>query len=112
MCMIMGTFMYSCALSPSYVPPVPSVLDSVCTEYGSHDSLHPAMLQGMTEMLYTVSGSSEVTLNDAGPFSVELYTITSIDPLYEITSTEHHSGNHFIGDFCIEAANDAALIVV
>ena len=46
--------------------------DSVCTECTSHDSLHPAMLHGMTVMLYTVSGSSEVTSNDVVFLSVEL----------------------------------------
>ena len=30
--------------------------NSVCTECTSHDSLHPAMLHGVTVMLYTVSG--------------------------------------------------------
>ena len=54
---------------------------SVCTECTSHDSLHPAMLHGMTVMLYTVSGSSEVTSNDALPFSVEWPTILAIDSL-------------------------------
>ena len=53
-------------------PVVPSVSESVCTEWISHDSLHSAMLQGMTEMLYTVPGSSEVTMNDAVPFNVKL----------------------------------------
>ena len=48
-----------------------SVCDA-CTECTSHDSLHPAMLHGVTVMLYTVSGSSEVTSNDAVSFSVEL----------------------------------------
>ena len=46
--------------------------NSVCTECTLHDSLHPAMLHGVTVMLYTVSGSSEVTSNDAVPFNVEL----------------------------------------
>ena len=61
------------------------VSESVCIECTLHDSLHPAMLHGMTEMLYTVSGFSEITSNDVEPFSVELYTILAIDPLYEIT---------------------------
>ena len=59
----------------------PLIFDSVCTECTSHDSLHPAMLHGITEMLYTVSGSSEVTSNDVVSFSVELYTVIAIDPL-------------------------------
>ena len=66
------------AVSPSNPISPP---DSVCTECTSHDSLHPAMLHGATEMLYTKSGSSEVTSNDVEPFSVELCTILSIDPL-------------------------------
>ena len=61
------------------------VSESVCTECTSHDSLHPAMLHGVTVMLYTVSGSSEVTSNDAVSFSVELHTILDIDPLLERT---------------------------
>ena len=57
------------------------VSESVFIECTSHDSLHPAMLHGVTVMLYTVSGSSEVTSNDLVSFSVELYTILDIDPL-------------------------------
>ena len=47
-------------------------------------TLQHYMLHGITEMLYTKSGSSEVTLNDAEPFSVELSTILAIDCL-EVT---------------------------
>ena len=66
-----------------YLDVSPSIFisESVCTECTSHDSLHPAMLHGMTEMLYTVSGSSGVTSNDVVSFSVELYATIAIDPL-------------------------------
>ena len=64
-----------------FISPFIPVSDSVFTECMSHDLLHPAMLQGTMEMLYTVSGSSEVTLNDAEPFSVELCTIVAVDSL-------------------------------
>ena len=57
------------------------VSESVCTECTSHDLLHPAMLHGVTEMLYTVPGSSGVTSNDAVSFSVELCTILANDLL-------------------------------
>ena len=66
-------YVYMMCIEP-ISPVVPSVSESVCTEWISHDSLHPPMLQGMTEMLYTVPGSSEVTMNDAVPFNVELCT--------------------------------------
>ena len=56
-----------------------SPLSIVRTEWTSHDPLHPAMLHGMTEMLYTLSGSSEVILNDAPRVSVELTSV--INPL-------------------------------
>ena len=52
--------MYVLCIQP-ISPVAPAVSDSVCTEWTLHDSLHPTMLHGMTEMLYTVSGSSEVT---------------------------------------------------
>ena len=63
-----------CVLVYVYVHKVSPSLP-VCdawAECTSHDSLHPAMLHGVTVMLYTVSGSSEVTSNDVVPFSVEL----------------------------------------
>ena len=41
-------------------------------ECTSHDSLHLTMLHGVTEMLYTVSGSSEANSNDVVSVSVEL----------------------------------------
>ena len=88
------------------------VSESVCTECTSHDSLHPAMLHGVTVMLCIMSGSSEVTSNDAEPFSVEMRTILAIDPLYEVTSTQYLSGSHITCDFCIETANVVVLIVV
>ena len=72
--------MYVLCIQP-ISPVAPAVSDSVCTEWMSHDLLHPAMLQGMTEMLYTVSGSSEAMLNDVEPFKVDLYTISFIDSL-------------------------------
>ena len=88
------------------------VSESVCTECTSHDSLHPAMLHGVTVMLCIVSGSSEVTSNDAAPFNVKLHTMLAIDPLSEITSTQYHSGSHVTCNFCIKTANDVVLIVV
>ena len=92
----------------------PSVLisDSVCTECTSHDSLHPAMLHGVTEMLYTVSGWIGVTSNDVEPFSVQLPTILVIDPLSKTALTQYHSGSHIICDFCIETVKDVVLTVV
>ena len=70
------------------------------------------MLHGMTEMLYTVSGSSEVTSNDAVPFSVELPTILAIDSLLDTALTQYHSGSHVICDFCINPVKDIVLTVV
>ena len=70
------------------------------------------MLQGMTEMLYTVPGSSEVTWNDAEPFNVELYTTIPIDALQEITLTLYLSGSHVICVFCIETVKDVLSTVV
>ena len=91
---------FSHPLSPSICS------DSVCTEWMSHDSLHPAMLQGMTEMLCTVPGSSEVVWNDAEPCNV--YTLIPIGSLQERTLTLHHSSSHAICVFCIETVKDVA----
>ena len=78
--------MYVCICATSPISPLTmlklvSDSRSVCTECTSHDSLHPAMLHGVTEILYTVSGSGEVISNIAVPFSVELRTILAIDSL-------------------------------
>ena len=103
--------LYVCKLSHlTPIPPDPP--DSVCTECTSHDSLHPAMLHGVTVMLYTVSGSSEVTSNDVVSFSVELPTILAIDSLLGTALTQYHSGSHVICDFCIEPVKDIVLTVV
>ena len=70
------------------------------------------MLHGMTEMLYTVSGSCEVTSNDVVSFGVEFPTILAIDSLLETALTQYDSGSHVICDFCIEPVKDVVLTVV
>ena len=45
---------YKNIMTSVYVQPILPLMpvsESVCTEWMSHDSLHPAMLHGMTEML-------------------------------------------------------------
>ena len=87
-------------LSASIAPCIQTISPSlpvcgVSTECTSHDSLHPAMLHGMTEMLYTVSGSSEIV--DYGFWPNVMRRNFNMIPLH--------------GDLCIDTAIDVVLTV-
>ena len=53
-----------------------------------------------------------VTLNDTAAFGAKLCAILAVNSLWEIISTQYHSGSHIICDFCTVTVKNAASLVV